>query len=135
LSTVLARQAQAVHRKVAGESRAAAFLVACLASVAVIVALVFVSANVLKSYGFGVFVGAPFAQGWLAAVLYGLPRRRSIGECLGVAVVALGMAGLVLVAAAVEGLICILMAAPIALVLGVFGGLVGYAVQSRPWAN
>jgi hypothetical protein len=133
--TVLARRARAAHRKVAGESSPAAFLLACVLSVAVTVGLVFVSANVLKSYGFGVFVAAPFAQGWLAAVLYGVPRRRSVGECLGVAVVALGMAGLVLVAVAIEGLICILMLSPIALALGVLGGLVGYAVQSRPWAN
>jgi hypothetical protein len=45
------------------------------------------------------------------------------------------MTGVVLVAVAIEGLICILMASPIALVLGVLGGLVGYAIQSRPWAN
>jgi hypothetical protein len=132
---VLATRARAVHRKVAGESSPAAFLLACVLSAAVTVGLVFVSANVLRSYGFGVFVAAPFVQGWLAAVLYGLPRRRSVGECLGVAVVGLAMAGVVLVAVAIEGLICILMAAPIALVLGLLGGLVGCAVQSRPWAN
>jgi hypothetical protein len=133
--TVLARRARVVHRKVAGESGPAAFLLACVLSAAITAGLVFVAANVLKSYGFGVFVAAPFAQGWLAAVLYGLPHRRSAGACVRVAVVALGMTGFVLVAVAIEGLICILMAAPIALVLGVLGGLVGYVVQSRPWAN
>jgi hypothetical protein len=123
------------HRKVAGDSSKAAFLVACVVSVGITVGLVIVSANVLKSYGFGVFVAAPFVQGWLAAVLYGLPRRRSVGECLGVAVTALAIAGGVLLAFAIEGLICILMASPIALALGILGGQVGYAVQSRPWAN
>jgi hypothetical protein len=99
------------------------------------VGLVFISANVLESYGFGVFVAAPFAQGWLAAVLYGLPRRRTLGDCMGVAVVALIMTGLVLLAFAIEGLFCILMVSPIALVLSMLGGMVGYSVQSRPWAN
>lgn len=133
--TALARRARVVHRKVAGKSNPAAFLIACVVSVGITVGLVVVSANLLQSYGFGVFVAAPFVQGWLAAVLYGLPRRRSIGACLGVAVAALAMAGGILLAFAIEGLICILMAAPIALVLGVLGGLVGYVVQSRPWAN
>jgi uncharacterized membrane protein YhaH (DUF805 family) len=133
--TALARRARMAHRKVAGESSPAAFLLACVVSVGITVGLVVVSANVLQSYGFGAFVAAPFVQGWLAAVLYGLPRRRSVGDCLGVAVAALAMAGGVLLAFAIEGLICILMASPIALVLGVLGGLVGYAVQSRPWAN
>lgn len=134
-STALARRARVAHRKVAGESNLAAFLLACVVSVGFTVGLVVISANVLESYGFGVFVAAPFVQGWLAAVLYGLPRRRSVGECIGVAVATLAIAGGVLLAFAVEGLICILMASPIALILGVLGGLVGYAVQSRPWAN
>jgi uncharacterized membrane protein YhaH (DUF805 family) len=133
--TILVRQARTVHRRVAGESSPAAFLIACVVSVAATAGLVFLSANVLESYGFGVFVAAPFIQGWLAAILYGIPRRRSVWECLVVAVTALTMAGVVLEAVAIEGLICILMAAPIALVLSVLGGLVAYAFQSRPWVN
>ena len=131
----LARRARAAHRRVAGDSNPAAFIVAVLVSVAVIVGLVFLSANLLQSYGFGVFVAAPFAQGWLAVVLYGLPRKRSVLECLAVGGTALAVAGMVLIAFALEGLICILLAAPIALGLGLLGGLVGYVTQSRPWAN
>jgi uncharacterized membrane protein YhaH (DUF805 family) len=133
--SAIARRARIAHQKVAGESSPAAFLLASVLSTAVTVGLVVLSANVLQSYGFGVFVAAPFVQGWLAAVLYGLPCRRSVWACVGVATAALIMTGVVLVAVAVEGLICILMAAPIALALAVLGGLVGYAVQSRPWAN
>jgi uncharacterized membrane protein YhaH (DUF805 family) len=132
---ILATGARVLHRKVAGESDPIAFLLACIVSVAITAGLVFVSANVLKSYGFGVFVGAPFAQGWLAAVLYGLPRRRSVWDCLGVAVAALALTGVLLLVVAIEGLICILMAAPICLALSLLGGLVGFIVQSRPWAN
>jgi uncharacterized membrane protein YhaH (DUF805 family) len=133
--TRLGRRARMVHRKVARGNNLAAFMLACVVSVAATVGLVLLSANVLESYGFGVFVAAPFVQGWLAAVLYGLPGRRSIGDCLKVAIVSLILAGFVLFLFAMEGLICILMAAPIGLALGVLGGLVGYAVQSRPWAN
>ncbi|HEY2783366.1 MAG TPA: DUF805 domain-containing protein, partial [Fimbriiglobus sp.] len=118
-----------------GVDRLSAFAIACGCSVAVTVGLVYLSANVLKSYGFGVFVAAPFAQGWLAASIYGFSTRRTVGESLYVAAVSLAISGVVLILVAVEGLICILMASPIALALGLLGGLVGYTTQSRPWAN
>jgi Polyketide cyclase / dehydrase and lipid transport len=34
---------------------------------------------------------------------------------------------------ALEGLICLIMSAPITVPLGFFGALVGYVIQSRPW--
>ena len=46
-------------------------------------------------------------------------------------VAVLGVLGLVV---AVEGAICLIMAAPIAFPLGLLGGLVGYAIQARPWS-
>ncbi len=134
-NAVLARRARVVHHKVAGESQAASFWIACGVSVVITVGLVVLSANVLKSYGFGVFVAAPFAQGWLAAVLYGLPDRRSLGQCVSVALAAVGLSGLVLLVIAIEGLICIVMASPIALALATLGSMVGYVIQSRPWVN
>lgn len=128
-------RARAMHHSIAGTSNTAAFLLATSVSVAVTAILVIVSANVLKSYGFGVFVAAPFIQGWLAAVLYGIPQRRELGSCLLVAFLSLLLGGLVLLIFAIEGLICIILASPIAVVLGLLGGLVGFAIQSRPWVN
>lgn len=133
--TLLARRARRAHRMVAGESDLAAFAAACVLSVLLTAAMAYFAANVLQSYGFGVFVLLPFSQGWLAAILYGLPRRRSVGGCIGVATASLALSGLVLFAVAMEGAICILMAAPIALVLSLFGAACGFAIQSRPWAN
>lgn len=127
--------ARAVFRKVAGGSRLASFWLASLLSAAVTVGYVYLSATVLRSYGFGVFVAAPFALGLMAAMIHGLPQRRSKKECQSVALTALALAGAAALALAFEGLICIVMAAPIALVLVVLGGMVGYVVQSRPWAS
>jgi hypothetical protein len=104
---------------------------ACVASVAVTVAGVALSANLLKSYGFGVFVLAPVTQGWLAALLYAIPRRRTMGDCVAVAAFALALSGAALLAVAIEGAICICMAAPLGLPLAALGGVVGYAVQLR----
>jgi uncharacterized membrane protein YhaH (DUF805 family) len=129
------RRARTAHRRLAGESCSAAFGLACVVSVAVTVAAVYLSANLLKSYGFGLFVAAPFQQGLLAAILYGLPRRRSVGACLLVATAATALSGVVLLIVALEGLACIIMAAPIALVLALIGGLVGFVLQTRPWID
>ena len=38
-----------------------------------------------------------------------------------------------MVALALEGLICLIMAAPIVVVLTAFGSLIGYVIQARPW--
>jgi hypothetical protein len=45
------------------------------------------------------------------------------------------LAGLAIVAVALEGLICLIMAAPIAFVLTLLGAMVGYAIQARPWLS
>ncbi len=131
----LAQGARAAFGQVVGDSRLASFWLASLLSAAVIVGYVYLSATVLRSYGFGVFVAAPFALGFMAAMIHGLSRRRSKRECLAVALTALALAGIAALAIAFEGLICMVMAAPIALILVVLGGVVGYVVQSRPWAN
>ena len=131
----VARRARVIHRKVAGESSAGAFAVAVGVSVALTVGIVYLSANLLQSYGFGVFIGAPFVLGWLSVVLFGIPKKRRFGECVLVMTAALVLAGCVLLAVALEGAICILMASPLAFLLGLFGAAVGYVFQSRPWAE
>lgn len=131
----VARRIRRAHHSVAGESSTAAFLIAMVLSGFVTAGLVYYSANLLQSYAFGLFVAAPFQQGWFAAVIYGIPKRRSIPQCLAVAAAGLAFTGFVIFLVAMEGAICILMAAPIALVLSLLGSLVGFAIQSRPWAN
>lgn len=130
-----APEARPAIRPAAGGGRLVSFWLASLVSAAVTVTYVYFSATLLRSYGFGVFVAAPFALGFMAAMIHGLPRRRSMKECCSVALTALGLAGVAALALAFEGLICVAMAAPIALVLAVLGAMVGYVVQSRPWAS
>lgn len=89
--------------------------------------------HVLRDYGWGLFAGIPFCMGFLAAVIHGARRRRRIRESLLVAIISVTLAGVMLLAIAVEGLICILMAAPLALALAVIGALAGHAVQASRW--
>jgi len=133
--TALARRAREAHQKVIGENDLAAFLLACVVSAVFTVGFVILSVFVLRSYGFGAFVAAPFVQGLLAAGLYGIRRRRTVRQCFWVAVASLATSGVALLVFAIEGVICLLMASPIAFALAALGGRVGYALQCRPWAN
>lgn len=124
-----------VHQRVAGGSHWRSGLAALAITVPLAVLAVVLGAHVLQSYGFTLFVGAPFALGMFSVLLFGFSRPRPLGECLLVALAALGLAGLAILAFAIEGIICLIMAAPIALFLAFLGALVGYAIQARPWLN
>jgi hypothetical protein len=124
-----------VHRRLAGDSYWQSGLVALAITVPLAVLAVVLGAHVLQSYGFSLFIGAPFVLGMFSVLLFGFSRPQPLPECLRVALAALGLAGLAILAFALEGIICLLMAAPIALVLTILGALVGYVIQARPWLN
>lgn len=124
-----ARQAEA------SEGSARGFWLASVISSVISALLMLLSANVLKSYGFGVFVLLPFANGWLAAILYGLPVRRTWGQCVAVGLTSLGLSAAMILLFAIEGLLCLLMLAPLAVALGFLGATVGYAFQWRHWVE
>lgn len=91
-------------------------------------------ATVLQNYGWGLFVGMPFCMGLISVLLHGYHHQRSLGECIVVSLFSVVLLGAVLLALAVEGVVCLMMAAPIGGVLAVFGGWVGYLIQ-RHWEN
>ncbi len=91
--------------------------------------------NGLKGYGWGVFAGLPFWIGMAAVLVHGYRAPRSLAQCLGVAALAISIVGGALVLVAIEGLICILMAAPIAVALAMLGGLTGYFIQRHNWSG
>lgn len=93
------------------------------------------SITLLKEYGWGLFVGLPFVLGMGSVLIYGYHERRNFGSCLLVQTLSLLFFGLALFALAVEGVICLMMAAPLGWVLSFIGGLVGYVIQSRPWSQ
>lgn len=85
----------------------------------------------MQSYGWSLFVGLPFVMGLVAVVMFGYHQRRSFAACSGVAVIAVALNALLLMTLAVEGVICIAMAVPLAALLALLGGWVGYLVQRR----
>lgn len=90
------------------------------------------SVEFLKNYGWGLFVGVPFCLGLFSVLIYGFHVPRSFSACVTVSVLSVVIFGIVLLALAMEGIICIAMAAPIAIVLALIGGTIGWVIQRRP---
>ncbi len=114
-------------------NRASSAVMAVLLTILLMVPMTWLSTVVFRSYGWGIFVGMPFLMGFLATTLHGAVAPRSLGESLVVGFLATGICGLAIVAVALEGLICLLMAVPIVLPLVMLGALVGHRLQTAFW--
>lgn len=112
-----------------GEFGSAMFGVLSTAIFAVLVALLIEAG--LGNYGWGLFIGLPFFLGLNSVLIYGYHEQRSVNRCLLVSILATGLAGALLLALAIEGVICLAMAFPIASALALLGGLLGYGLQRR----
>ncbi len=98
---------------------------AIAATVPLGVAFAFLSTNVAQSYGWALFVTLPYVLGLIATVSLAASGRRSLEDGISVTLVSLGAVGLALVLIALEGVICIIMAAPLAVALGTAGAVTG----------
>lgn len=99
-----------------------------LVGVGVTIAAVVIAALVFGSYGYGIFVFAPFLVGAITG--YVLNRRHDIGRGLTIDLVLTTavLGGIGLVSFALEGLVCLVLAAPLALGLAAVGGVFGRAI-------
>lgn len=82
-------------------------------------------------YAWSVFLVVPFVLGMCGAAVIAITSPAKRGRCLAGAVLALPFGGAFLLATGFEGLICIAMALPVALVPAVIGGLVVYHLRRR----
>jgi uncharacterized membrane protein YhaH (DUF805 family) len=90
-----------------------------------------ISIYLVDDYGAVLFFGTPFVTGVAAGYLLNLRSDRSLGQTLGVALASVFFSGVALLLFAVEGVICLLMAAPIMLPLGMVGAPVGKFLADR----
>ncbi len=88
---------------------------------------------VVGAYGWGLFVALPFCLGMFSVLLYSYHAPRNFWTSFNVALLPVGLLGAVLLLVAMEGVICILMAAPFALGLSALGGMLGYTIQAHYW--
>ncbi|HEV2803101.1 MAG TPA: hypothetical protein VGW12_21720 [Pyrinomonadaceae bacterium] len=98
---------------------------------ALTIGMTLLSVEGMKNYGWGLFVGLPFCVGLASVLIYGFHEPRSLGSCLLVSLLAIALTCAAIIAFAIEGLICIVMAAPLGAVFSLFGGFMGYLIQKR----
>ena len=106
-----------------------------LAATALGLPVVLLATEGLGNYGWGLFVGLPFCVGLVSVLVYTYHESRSLLICLLEATIAIFIWASLLIATAIEGLICVMMAAPLALPLALLGGAVGYLIQRRGGAG
>ena len=115
--------------------RVNAAALAIVASLLLALVLVLLGTLGLKDYGWGLFVGTPFMMGFFSALFYGMAEPRPWRGCVAVAAISISLVAVTLVLLAVEGIFCVLMAAPIGLLLALFGATLGWAVQAERHAT
>lgn len=84
-----------------------------------------VSIYAFGSYGAVLFLGTPLVMGMIAGFLYNRPAAQTTWATLALGGGVMVLAGGMLLAFAFEGLICLVMAAPLAMPLAIAGALLG----------
>lgn len=93
--------------------------------------LVLIGIYGIAEYGVALFVVCPFYTGFSATALYAYKNAVTKPRSFTVALSALGILGLILLVFALEGIICIAMAAPIALALLFIGSSLAYFLVTK----
>jgi uncharacterized membrane protein YhaH (DUF805 family) len=100
--------------------------VACIITTALGLLLLWVSVYMLRAYGSTLFLATPFVLGLVTCVVHGAAQPRKLEESILASLLALLIIGVCLLAVATEGVICLAMAAPIAVMLNILGCIVAY---------
>lgn len=116
-----------VNDAAVAEARVAASyqVVGLLAGVAIIVFAVIVSAVTFGAYGWGLFVLTPLTVGMTTAYVANRDHDVGLRETVSLVTIATGLGGLALVMFALEGVICIALAAPLGIVVALMGATIG----------
>jgi uncharacterized membrane protein YhaH (DUF805 family) len=92
--------------------------------------LVWLGTELLSDYGVVLFVGLPFAMGFCSVLIYGSREPRGLFRCLMVGASTIAAAWMVLLLLPIEGLLCLVMVAPLALGMSLVGAAAAYAIQA-----
>jgi hypothetical protein len=92
---------------------------------------VYVSAVLLGEYGWTLFLATPVVMGFASTVIYAPTGGEGFGKCLLVSFSSILAIGVLMIVIAIEGLICLGMALPLALPLNIVGVLIAYLITNR----
>lgn len=109
-------------------SGVSAALFGVLASVAVGLAMTGLSVYSMQLYGAALFFATPFAMGVATAVLYNYRHLRGLGATIAFSILSVALTGAAILLFALEGVLCLAMAFPIATGLAILGAMLGYAM-------
>ena len=113
------------------EERLQSALLGVAASLLITVLSVGVAVYLRRSYSAGLFLGVPFTVGYISAYIYNYRVARPARETMTVALVSVTIAAGALVIFALEGLICVMMAWPLAVVIAYPGAALGRMMAIR----
>ncbi|HUN62428.1 MAG TPA: DUF805 domain-containing protein [Candidatus Sulfotelmatobacter sp.] len=113
------------------QSRAGSATLAALVAGFMGMSVTWIDLRTFGIYGLSLFVALPFVMGYLAVWLHCLSQPRSAADIVAVVSLSVLLAGLGIAAVAIEGIICLLMAAPIAWILALCGGALAHAVHNH----
>lgn len=85
----------------------------------------------IGEYGIALFILIPLFIGLTSTIIYGHNRELTLKEATLISFQTLGVFTLGLIAFAIEGLICIAMAAPFGLLFTWIGGLIGLSITNK----
>jgi len=101
------------------------------AALAITLVSVLVAVYLRHRYSTGLFLGMPFTIGYITAYIYNYRVDRPAGESVGLALGSVTIAAGAMVVFALEGLICIGMALPIAWAIALPGAVLGRVMARR----
>ena len=116
------------HPKPRIENRLRSALLGIAASLVLAMTMILVSINLLGDYGSILFVVSPTALGALSAFIYNRPHPRTLVASVAVANLSILIVGLAILLFAIEGLICLIMAYPLATLGATIGAMIGYTL-------
>lgn len=85
----------------------------------------------IEEYGIALFMLTPFLIGFCSTFLYGYKSKIAKSEAIWIGFTTLAICTLALIVFAIEGLICIAMAAPIGILLTWIGSLISYSLLQK----
>jgi len=113
------------------DERLTSALLGVAASLGITLVTVGIGVYLKRSYSTGLFLGVPFTIGYISSYIYNRRFPRSAGESIVVALASVTIAGGALIVFALEGMMCTVMALPLAFAVALPGALVGRVVARQ----
>ena len=113
------------------DERLTSALLGVAASLGITLVTVGIGVYLKRSYSTGLFLGVPFTIGYISSYIYNRRFPRSAGESIVVALASVTIAGGALIVFALEGMMCTVMALPLAFAVALPGALLGRVVARQ----